>query len=592
MRLRHLSIKNFRGVRELDWSLDANFAVLIGPGDSGKSTVLDAVALAASPRWNPLFTDADFFGGDPKTPVLIEATFVGLPATLTREDLFGHLLRGVGTDGLLHPEPGPQHDVALTVRLKIDSALEPTWEIVRAPDSEGIRITATSRAQFGVFQLSDEGSQHLRWGRASALSRLGETGEIGPALVDAHRAARAAVFALPPPGLSAGADAAGKAIKRIGGASLTDPRPGLDPAAGQRAASLVLHDGDVPASGLGLGSRRLAGIAFELEAADEQSIALIDEVEIGLEPHRLRHLIRRLKQREPGGQVILSTHSPVVVEEVAVTDLYLVRRDSAKTRIRQVPAAIEGLGSAEPQATTRGGAAAMLARRVVVCEGPTEVGLCRALFHDWDAAESVPAALAGAVSRDGRGSEAPTKAECLAELGYEVALLVDDDLSARKDQRAYAKAVSAAIARGAVRLTWSSGMATEDQIARSLPASAVQDLLVLAVELNESDDPEVSVRAAVAARLDWNGDLEGLDPVDWCRQTGSTGPEVRAAIGVAAREKRWFKSQSRGQRLGELVAAALPALSDSDPLKQTTSGLRRFVYGHPEAHDRSGEPRA
>lgn len=580
MRLRHLSIKNFRGIRDLDWTLDADFAILIGPGDSGKSTVLEAIALATSPRWNPQLSDADFFDGDTGSPIVIEATLTDLPASLTREDRFGHFLRGVAADGSLHREPDPEHDVALTVRLMIHSTLEPSWEVIRATGEDGVPIGATARAELSVFRLSDGGRTHLRWGRASALSRLGESGEIGVALTEAHRAARAAVFEQPPPGLRAVAIAAGKAIENIGGASLTDPRPGLDPTAGQGATSLILHDGEVPASSLGLGSQRLAGIAFELAVAVEQSVTLIDEVEIGLEPHRLRHLVRHLKERKTGGQVILTTHSPVVVEEVAVTDLHVVRTSSAATHIRPVPASIEGLGAGEPQATARGGASAMLASRIVVCEGPTEVGLCRALFHSWDRHERIPVALVGTVPRDGGGNAAPVKAECLAYLGYRVALLVDNDLSAPGNRQAYAQNVAAAAKRGVVHLTWATGLATEDQVARSLPARAMRDLVALAVELNESENPEMSVCAAVAAQLGRDCTLEGLNPVAWCRQSGMAASHVRAAIGAAARSRGWFKSETRGQRLGELVAAALPELRYVDPLRRAAERLRAFAYGH------------
>src|SRR5688572_25465901 len=99
MRVQHLSVRNFRGIRELDWTLDARFAVLIGPGDAGKSTVLDALALATSPQWNPAVSDADFSGGDTSHPIVIEVTCSELPAPLIREDRFGHWLRGVGQDG-------------------------------------------------------------------------------------------------------------------------------------------------------------------------------------------------------------------------------------------------------------------------------------------------------------------------------------------------------------------------------------------------------------------------------------------------------------------------------------------------------------
>ncbi|WP_455549883.1 AAA family ATPase, partial [Dryocola clanedunensis] len=55
-----LSVRNFRGISELEWTLKASpLCCLIGPGDSGKSTVLDAIEAALSSRWYT-FGEADF----------------------------------------------------------------------------------------------------------------------------------------------------------------------------------------------------------------------------------------------------------------------------------------------------------------------------------------------------------------------------------------------------------------------------------------------------------------------------------------------------------------------------------------------------
>jgi hypothetical protein len=47
---------------------------LIGPGDSGKSTVLDAIDLCLGARRNVQFSDADFFGLDITNPISITLT--------------------------------------------------------------------------------------------------------------------------------------------------------------------------------------------------------------------------------------------------------------------------------------------------------------------------------------------------------------------------------------------------------------------------------------------------------------------------------------------------------------------------------------
>jgi predicted ATP-dependent endonuclease of OLD family len=59
-RIRKIEIQNFRGIKELAWLPSAGINCLIGPGDSGKSSILDAVDYCVGTRRNIQFTDADF----------------------------------------------------------------------------------------------------------------------------------------------------------------------------------------------------------------------------------------------------------------------------------------------------------------------------------------------------------------------------------------------------------------------------------------------------------------------------------------------------------------------------------------------------
>jgi predicted ATP-dependent endonuclease of OLD family len=53
VKIRKMTIKNFRGVKELDWCLPtADIFCLIGKGDSSKSTLLEAIRYAFYPQWN------------------------------------------------------------------------------------------------------------------------------------------------------------------------------------------------------------------------------------------------------------------------------------------------------------------------------------------------------------------------------------------------------------------------------------------------------------------------------------------------------------------------------------------------------------
>ena len=49
MHLKQVSVKGFRGIRCLDWTVKGTIIGLVGPGDSTKTTILDAIEYALSP---------------------------------------------------------------------------------------------------------------------------------------------------------------------------------------------------------------------------------------------------------------------------------------------------------------------------------------------------------------------------------------------------------------------------------------------------------------------------------------------------------------------------------------------------------------
>lgn len=60
-----IKIKNFRGLKELTLDLgQEKFVIIIGRGDSGKSTILSAIHAVLCPSWNLAFSDLDFYNQD------------------------------------------------------------------------------------------------------------------------------------------------------------------------------------------------------------------------------------------------------------------------------------------------------------------------------------------------------------------------------------------------------------------------------------------------------------------------------------------------------------------------------------------------
>jgi putative ATP-dependent endonuclease of the OLD family len=173
-----------------------------------------------------------------------------------------------------------------------------------------------------------------------------------------------------------------------------------------------------------------------------------------LEPHRLRHLIRKLAAADTG-QVIMTTHSEVSIVELTTAELRVVASENGVTEVRKV--------HDELQSTIRAAPEALLARRVIVSEGKTELGLCRALDGSWTATHGkAPAEVGVVVIHGGGGDQASGRAMALASLGYRTALLVDSDqpLNPPQDE------IEAA---GVAIFMWPGGVCTEERIMADLP---------------------------------------------------------------------------------------------------------------------------
>ena len=574
MNIRHVSVRNFRGIRQLDWNVKSDVVCLIGPGDSTKSTVLEAIAYALWPRPFLGLNDADFYAANISEPIVIEVTVTHFPRHLVVENKYGLFQRGWSAEHGLSDDPDPAGYAALTVRLIVDDALEPRWTVTKQANDEGRVIGSKDRAALQLFRIDDNINAHLAWGRGSALAALTDGhDEIDSTLTSAHRYARDASFTASHEKLDAAAEAAYEHAVAFGIPPGPRFRPGLDARAMSAAASLALHQEKVPMTYSGLGTKRLLALALQRAGISGSSVVLVDEVEHGLEPHRLLHLLQSLREAvaategTPGlGQVILTTHSADSVAELNMDEIHIVRSAAGLTTIQRVPDAFDDVEGIDPQALTRAGSAALLARRVIVAEGRTEIGYVRAMASLWNSTRGTPIAHRGTTTMDGGGSQSVGRAVGFVRLGYETALFVDSDVPIE---------VTTAFEAGVRVIQWADSVSTEERITRDLPEEDLERFVRLAIELVEDQD---AVLSAIGAQLPVGIDsLKTPDVLSW---VSSTAPieAVREAIGKAAKKKKWFKGIEQGQRLGDLVGELLPQMGGSDTVTKTAE-LENFAYG-------------
>ena len=94
---------------------------LIGPGDSTKTTILDAIELCLNPRSYSFADDCDFFDLDIEKPLRITVTLAGLPGDFKAEDRYGLHLRGWNQAATkIEDESGAGLEDALSITVVID----------------------------------------------------------------------------------------------------------------------------------------------------------------------------------------------------------------------------------------------------------------------------------------------------------------------------------------------------------------------------------------------------------------------------------------------------------------------------------------
>ena len=538
MFIAELVIKNFRGIKELYWRPGPGLNCLLGPGDGTKSTILTAVELVLSPAWSVGIDETDCFDLTTANPITITATIAKPPAEWLREDTFGMLLRGWHATEGVRDEPQTGDTPALTIRFTVADDCEPHWHIIADREPTEKIISAKLRALCNTVRM-DTVDRQLTWSTGTLLTKAtADRDEAAATFTRAAKAAREAFRTADHPQLTATATQ----LQTIARQYAVRPRgtftAALDSKAMHlRAGCLTLHDTVVPSRLFGLGTRRILALALQELVMTTPAIAVIDEFEHGLEPHRIRRLLRKL-QGFSTIQTFMTTHSAVCVHELAPTALCIVRSNDNITTVQHVP-------DDHLRKTIRAAPESLLARRLLVCEGPTEVGIIRALDDHW-ATISEPLASRGALPLDGEGSTAPKRAKELKILGYDVMIFGDSDGSIAAE--------AASLRQDGIPVTlWPGSVCTEQPLFNNLPWQGVQELLQIVLQ----DRDEQSIRNQVTARIPTGATLDLSPPITGWPDSAL----LRDVLGRTAGATGWYKQLHRGEDAGRVLATHLPRMS-------------------------------
>lgn len=572
MKIRHLEIMNYKGIKSLSWNLpDSSIITLIGKGDSSKTTILEAIRSVFYPHWSLQLSDTDFYNANIDEPVIIRATIGDLLEEFLNIGKYGLHLRGWNQrEHSLQDEP-QQYEVdgvlvddepVITIEFRVDSDLEPHWNVITDRTPDGTSFLLSDRKRLNATFIGAYNNKLLSWDTHSPLSKLTDNANLQSSLAKVTRAAKASFDAnrdeLEP--LDEAANKVHALARKLGVQSGEVFRSHLDiNAVNVKAGGIALHDGEIPVRQLGLGSRRILVCGLQTENLENQHITLIDEIEHGLEPHRISRLLKHIKE-DTKGTYFFTTHSPTVLRELDFGELNVVHTEDGKISVRN--AAEKSAGAFNIQGTLRLHADSFLGPKVIVCEGATEVGFVRG-FDDYyvnQCQESLSYFGVSYLNASG-GSKVRGRAEAMHALGYQVAVFVDSDAPLHfgtKDSDALEN-------KGINVVMWEGGVAIEQRLFLDLPWPLVIDFLTYAIE-------ELTVEVVQHVNSKYNGDVPPLIG-DW-----NDTLEYRNAIGSAAKSSNWFKNISLGEVLGQKVAACFieGKLVDTDTHNKLVM-LRGFV---------------
>lgn len=565
-----LSITRFRGINSLTWQPTKGVNLVLGGGDVGKSTILDAIGLLLSPTNAANLSDTDYYLRDVSAEFAIEAIM-----SLPLGGMVNQQLKPSwpwAWDGNTAVVPNIEGDGSTTseavyrIRVRGTADLELAFEIVQ-PDGTADYFAVGLRRSIGLVRLGgdDRSDRDLRLVQGSALDRLLSdralrsriASELSKTDVQDHLASGAKTAlgqldeAFRQQSLPTGLD-----VSITGG-----PGASIASLIGLRARNAGIQ---LPLASWGAGTRRLSALTIAEQNQGEHPVLLVDEVERGLEPYRQRMLLKKLQAGR--SQAFVTTHSPAAISAASEAALWYVDPDQR----------IGPLGAAKIAKHRATDPEMFVARLAIVCEGITEVGFATFLL---ETALGSSLQQHGVHISDGGGNDTTLDLlEALAEGGLRFGGFADDE-GKHPDRW---KAVKAA--HGPLLFRWASGC-IEENILRAVPDDQLEAFLV------DPDGEETGARLrTLADRLNMG------DEKDFAALQANAGLAFRdfivaAATGavpasVEAREVKkihkaharcWFKSGEGGRELAKKMfqLGCWPAVSGE--LLPFCNAVRRTV---------------
>ncbi len=516
--------------------------------------------MVLSSNWKLSFYDSDFYNQNTSKPIIIEATITDLDEKLQTKYLYS--LRGVDKFGRIRDDmendEAENFATALTIRLQVNDDLEPNWYLYKGTEDTLISISASDREKCGLFYISDYSDRQFSLSRSNPLytyikhlQEAEKDSEKDSALLNILREAKTKID-------TAVATKFNESLKTIRthtvrlGANIGDVEALLD----QRDFTLkennvCLYENAIPLRLKGKGTKRLLSIAIQMVNTSSNGIILIDEIEQGLEPDRVQHLVKTLKNYS-NYQFIFTTHSSNVVTELGVSDLCIMRYKA--NRLLDIPKTIA------MQKCVRHNSEALFARKIIIGEGATEVGLCRALNENRMTNGKESMSYLGIKILDGTGNSAVEYAEKLNKLGFKIAFLCDYDEANTNLKKQSLKDMGVAV------FDCKEGKAIEEQIFDDLTWNGIKNCLNFYIKKKETNIKGLYEQVYPDKQKDYTE--------DWLEKNTV---ELRQLFGKRAKKKSWYKDVTSGMFLGSEIFGNINNMDEKRHLRQLLTNISVWI---------------
>ncbi|MFY4814593.1 ATP-dependent nuclease [Haloarcula sp. AONF1] len=219
-------------------------------------------------------------------------------------------------------------------------------------------------------------------------------------------------------------------VRRLDSISEVEVDPGAIDLAKAFTPSITVKDHSTETSvpvgerGSGVGSMFVLSLveAYRERHVDEGYFLLFEEPGVWLHPEAKRKMLGSLKQiAQSGGQIMLSTHSPIFIDRRGHGDLHLVQREGGKTSTRMINedylSAVEELGARNSDI--------LQSDFVIYTEGPSDASILRTVareyVEDWERKNITIQHLGGT------GNIQSCNPEDLQEINHNFCFLLDSD---------------------------------------------------------------------------------------------------------------------------------------------------------------------